>query len=69
MHSMCTYMRALDKILNSPTKLWYTKQKVGYNTLKGFIPKIFAASGLHTNHSLRATSITRMFKADVPEKS
>ena len=44
---------------------------MGYNTLEGFIPKFFAASGLeglHTNHSLRTTSITRMFKADVPEK-
>ena len=42
-----------------------------YNTLEGFIPKLFAASGLeglHTNHSIRAISITRMFKADVPEK-
>lgn len=65
------YMRPLDKIPDSPTKPWYTKQRVGYNTLKGIIPKLFASSGLeglYTNHSLRATSITRMFKADVPEK-
>ena len=65
------YMRPLDKIQTSPTKPWYTKQRVGYNTIKGFILKLFATSGLeglHTNHSLRATSITRMFKADVPEK-
>ena len=67
------YMRPMDKIplANSPTNSWYTKQRVGYNTLKGFISKLFAASGLeglYTNHSLRATSITRMFKTDVPEK-
>ena len=64
------YMRPLDKIPNLKQP-WYTKQRVGYNTLKGFIPKLFATSGLeglYTNHSLRATSITRMFKADVPEK-
>ena len=64
---MCTYMRPLDKIPNLKQP-WYTKQRVGYNTLK---PKLFATSGLeglYTNHSLRATSITRMFKADVPEK-
>ena len=63
------YMRPLDKTNLKQT--WYTKQRVGYNTLKGFIPKLFATSGLeglYTNHSLRATSITRMFKADVPEK-
>ena len=61
------YMRPLDKILNSPTKSWNTKQRVGYNTLKGFIPKLFAANGLgglHTNYSLRATSIARIFKAE-----
>ena len=64
-------MRPLDKIPDTLTKPWYTKQRVGYNTLKGFIPKLFATSGLegiHTNHSLRATSITRMFKADISEK-
>ena len=55
------YMRPLDKIPDTPTKPWYTKQRVGYNTLKGFISKLFATSGLegvYTNHSLRATSIT-----------
>ena len=38
------YMRPMDKIpmANSPTNSWYTKQRVGYNTLKGFIPKLFA---------------------------
>ena len=34
------YMRPLDKIPTIPTKPWYTKQRVGYNTLKGF-------TGLH----------------------
>ena len=64
-------MRPLDKIPTSPIKPWYTKQRVGYNTLKGVIPKLFTNSGLeglYTNHSLRATAITRMFKAEVPEK-
>ena len=71
MDAQYAYLRPLDKILNSPTNLWYTKQRMGYNTLKRFIPKFFAASRLeelHTNHSLRTTSITRMFRADVPEK-
>ena len=33
------YMRPLNKIPDTPAKPWYTKQRVGYNTLKGFIPK------------------------------
>ena len=34
------YMRPLDKIPTDPTKPWYTKQRVGYNMLKGFVPKL-----------------------------
>ena len=30
------YMRPLDKVPNNPTNPWYTKQRVGYNTFKGF---------------------------------
>ena len=59
------YMRPLDKIPTTPTKPWYTKQRVGYNTLIAFILKLFAGS--QTNHLLRATSITRMFKVNAPE--
>ena len=46
MDAQYAYLRPLDKILNSPTKLWYTKQRMGYNALKRFIPTFFAASGL-----------------------
>ena len=39
--------------------------------MKGMIPKIFEKAGLqnkYSNHSLRATSITRMFNAGITEK-
>ena len=41
------------------------------NKLKTFMPDIAAESGLgvhYTNHSLRATAVTRMYNTGVPEK-
>ena len=49
----------------------YTKQRVGINSIKQFLPRICDACGLgqkYTNHSLRATAITRMFEGKIPEK-
>jgi len=65
------YMQPLEKVLDDSKKAWYTLQRVGFNTLKGFVIKIFSGTGIdcdYTNHSLRATSITRMFTSQVPEK-
>ena len=48
-----------------------TNQCVGINGLKGILPDLSAKSdiGVHyTNHSLRATAITRMFNSGIPEK-
>ena len=52
---------------------WYLAQPVGRNTLiKGKLKEIFPLAGLDmeakSNHSLRATSISRLYTADVPEK-
>lgn len=38
------YMRPLSK-------LWYTKQRVGINTIKSMIPKIFEKAGLQNKYS------------------
>lgn len=65
------YMRPLMSVPSNPCKPWYTKQRVGINTIKGMIPKIFENAGLsdkYSNHFLRATSITRMFNAGITEK-
>ena len=50
---------------------WYTQQRFGINTIKRFVLKFCNDSGIeasNTNHSLRATSITRMHNGNIPEK-
>ena len=63
------YLRPLGKVPEG-SKPWYCKSRVGVNKLKTFIPEISAESGVqvhYTNHSLRATSVTRMYNRGVPE--
>uniref|UniRef100_A0A1X7V6B6 Tyr recombinase domain-containing protein n=1 Tax=Amphimedon queenslandica TaxID=400682 RepID=A0A1X7V6B6_AMPQE len=45
----------------------YAKQRVGINTLKRFVSLITGLSG-YTNHSLRATAVSRMYNSGVPAK-
>ena len=50
---------------------WYKSTPVGVNPLKNMMTKISELGGLpvkYTNHSLRATSASRMFVSGVPEK-
>ncbi len=64
------YMRPLERVPKG-TKPWFTKQRVGVNTLKEMVPKLSVESKCgvrYTNHSLRATATTRMFSNGVPEK-
>ena len=64
-------MRVLDKFPADPTKSCATKQRVGINMLKNIVSELCAQSGIelyYTNHSLRATAITRMFNSGIPEK-
>ena len=65
------YMRPLEKFPSGSKKCAVTKQRVGVNVLKGILPELSEKSGIgvhYTNHSLRATAITRMFNCGVPEK-
>ena len=65
-------MRPLMSVPSDPSKPWYTKQRIGINTTKGIIPKIFENAGLqdkYSNHTLCVTSITRMFNAGITEKA
>ena len=64
------YTRPLDRIPEGPEP-WYTRQRVGVNTLKVIILTLSKQSQCttkYTNHSLRATAATRMFCGKVPEK-
>ena len=54
-----------------PEKPWFKNIPVGVNPLRNMMSKITELTGLsahYTNHSLRATSASRMFNAGVPEK-
>ena len=64
------YCRSLQ---NSETnKPWFSAAPLGHNTLDRKLKEIFTLANLNTdgisNHSLRATSISRMYHAKVPEK-
>ena len=57
---------------NKPSNTeWYSNRPVGVNTISTVIKNICketGAEGNFTGHSLRRTGITRMFRADVPDK-
>ena len=53
-------------------KPWYYDVAVGHNVLKTKLKTLFVAAGLDpeniSNHSLRATGVTRLYDNGVPEK-
>ena len=58
------YMRAYEEFRDEQAGPVFTRQRVGVNTLKNVLPSLSKESGIgvhYTNHSLRATAITRMF--------
>ena len=62
------YLRPLSRPKGD---VWYQRSPVGHNTLGSTIPRLFKAAGISghfTNHSLRATSATRMFDAGLDEQ-
>ena len=64
-------LRPLAKFPETSEKSCFSKQRVGENTLAKIIPNISKNSGCgvhYTNHSLRATAITRMFNSGLSEK-
>ena len=65
------YMRANEKFCEEQAGSTFTRQRVGVNMLKTVLPLLSKESGIevrYTNHSLRATAITRMFNSGVEEK-
>ena len=62
------YMR--PKLRYNP-KVWYCDQPYGTNKVSSTVKKLCTKAGLKgkfTNHSLRATSASRMYQSDVPEQ-
>ncbi len=66
----CEAMYLRPKKNYSPTD-WYLDSPVGVNTLSTIVKNMFrkiGKDGHYTNHSLRATSATRMYDAGVSEQ-
>ena len=51
---------------------WFTQSPIGHNSLDKLLKTIFNKAGINSdkisNHSLRATSISRMYNQGIPEK-
>ena len=53
------------------SECWYQVTSLGHNVLGGMVAKMCQSTGLQghdTNHSLHATSATRMFEASIDEQ-
>ena len=65
------YVRPLDKKPQDPNMPWYSAVPLGKHTLQQKVKKMCADAGINgnkTNHSLRATGATELYKRGVPEK-
>lgn len=62
------YLRPKPSVLSNP---WYEESSVGKNTLSEMVKNMCTDAGIveqKTNHSLRATGTTNMFRNNIPEK-
>ena len=66
------YWRACSSIPDAAGEPWFRKNPVGHNVLSNYMKRILAVAGIDSsaksNHSLRATVISRMFQSNVPQK-
>ena len=65
------HLRPLEEIPMDPSLPWYSAVPVGRDTLHKKMSTMCKQAGVQghiTNHSLRATSATRMYERNVPEK-
>ena len=65
------YLKPKVSTPKDPLTPWYTAVPIGKHTLQGMMKTMSKSANLeqtYTNHSLRATGVTQMFQASVPEK-
>ena len=65
------YLRSLTKVPESEDTPWFSSVPVGKNQLSKTVQEMCSqagVSGKKTNHSLRASAITSLFRAGVSEK-
>ena len=63
------YLRPLPRKPEDPNAPWFMSMQVGINTINQMLSKMCEEAGLEhcTNHSLRATGATDLFKANIQE--
>ena len=64
------YLRPCKCFPSDASEPSYSRQRVGINQLKSIVSNVSSTAGVtgYTNHSLRATAMTRMYNNGVPEK-
>ena len=66
------YCKPLTKVPFEDSAPWYSVMPIGHNKLDTKLKDICSQAGIDvenkSNHSLRATSISRMYSASIPEK-
>ena len=65
------HVRPLEKIKNGDDKPWYSSVPLGKHTLNAKLKNMCSDGGIgghKTNHSLRATPATELFRRGAPEK-
>lgn len=61
----------VQPLLHPREHIWFSRQAIGTNTLAKFTSETCdkaGVSGYHTNHSLRATTATRLFNSGIDEQ-
>ena len=66
------YWKPKKNIPSGDDEPWFTRNVVGHNTLDKMLKKMFKDCGINserkTNHSLRATAISRLMEKNVPSR-
>ena len=65
------YLKPLAKVPDNFDDPWFERAPIGKNVLAKFVQVMCEEAGIQekkTNHSLRATGVTSLFTAEVPEK-
>lgn len=65
------YFTPLKNIPTDAAKPWFTLIPIGWNKLDRYVREMFEEAGIHgkTNHCLRVTGATRMYRSGIPEKT
>ena len=64
------YLQPKARVPSDPKEPWFYPNPIGKNTLHNLLSTMCVEAGIEvkSNHSLRATGVTAMFAAQVPEK-